>query len=188
MPDFQTLSNQVRHVILNANREIHEKYNQGQVCGTTVAVLLIADGYYAFFSVGDSRIYSYDKRGIRRLTVDDVWDNLPSVSDVYTKEEMAVNKNSGKLTQAVGVKLQICIHSGTDRIGKGQIFLVCSDGLYKFCDEDEIRKYLRHIRSEKTLHRAADRLMQGVFDHGAEDNVSLILIRAKAEVIRLFPL
>lgn len=179
LKDFRMLSDQVQNVILSVNQEIYEKYNQGQICGATVAVLLISDGCYAFFSVGDSRIYSYENRYISRLTVDDIWDNLPSVTGFYTREEIAASKNSGKLTQAVGVKPQVCVHVGTEKVRRGQRFLVCSDGLYKFCEEEKIRKSLRHISSEKALQKAADRLMREVFDNGAEDNVSFLLVSVK---------
>lgn len=179
LPDFQTLSDQVQNVILTANEEIYKKYNQGRICGAAVAVLLISDGCYAVYSVGDSHIYRYEERQIRRLTVDDIWDNLPSVTGSYTKDEIALNKNSGKLTQAVGVKPQVCVHVGTDQVGRGRRFLVCSDGLYKFCDEEKIRKFMRCAGSEKTLQKAADRLMSEVFDHGAGDNVSLILVKVR---------
>lgn len=177
LPDFQSLSQQVQNVILSVHREIYEKYNQGCVCGTVMAALLISDGWYATFSVGDSRIYTYVDRKMKRLTVDDTWDNLPEVSGTYTKEEIAVSKNSGKLTQAVGSSKAVSIHIGTDQIRKGQRFLVCSDGLYKFCAEEIIEKYLGAIRSEKALQKAADQMMKKVFDAGAGDNVSLILVK-----------
>lgn len=179
LPDFRTLSDQVQNVILCASRKIYEKYNQGQICGATVAALLISDGCYAFFSAGDSRIYSYAGRHIRRLTVDDVWDNLPSVTDLHTREEIAVSNNSGRLTQAVGVKAQVCVHVGTDQVGRKQRFLVCSDGLYKYCDEGKLRKSLHHISSEKALQKAADQLIHEVFNNGAGDNVSFILVSVK---------
>lgn len=175
LPDFQTLASQVQSVILCANREIYEKYNRGRICGATVAALVVSDGCYASFSVGDSRIYAYVNRDLKRLTVDDVWDNLPSVGASYMQMEIAGNKNRGKLTQAVGVKTQICIHVETDRIRRNQRFLICSDGLYRFCNEKQIGRIMRSISSEKALDRAADQMMQEVFDNGAGDNVSFIL-------------
>ena len=74
LSDFQMLFVQVKDVIIDVNREIYERYNQGQICGAAVAVLLIVDGCYASFSIGDCRIYTYTRRRIRRLTVDDIWD------------------------------------------------------------------------------------------------------------------
>lgn len=173
---FHVLSRQVQDTILSVNREIYDRYNQGRICGTTIAVLLILDGCYAVFSVGDSRIYSYTKGHIRRLTVDDIWDNLPSVTGFYTKEQIEKGKNCGKLTQAVGVKADVSVHVSTNRVSRGQKFLVCSDGLYKYCAEHKIEKCLRHNHSENALQKASDRMMKEVFENGAGDNVSLILV------------
>lgn len=167
LSDFQMLFVQVKDVIIDVNREIYERYNQGQICGAAVAVLLIVDGCYASFSIGDCRIYTYTRRRIRRLTVDDIWDNLPEVTETYAKEEIAVHRNSGKLTQALGVKTTVSVHVRTDRIVKGQKFLICSDGLYKYCTEERVIRYMGNIRSERTLQKAADQMLRKVFEEGA---------------------
>lgn len=178
-PDFQTLSSHVRQVIANANSSIYAQYNQGQVCGATVAALLIKDDCYAFFSVGDSHIYNYANRKFILLTVDDIWDTLPSTLDRYSQAEIAANKSHGKLTQAVGTKEEINIHVGTSRINGRRSFLLCSDGLYKFCDKKQIEKGLRSIRSEGGVQKTMDFLMGKVFENGAGDNVSAILVRVE---------
>lgn len=178
-PDFQTLSGHVRQVIANANSSIYAQYNQGQVCGATVVVLLIKDDCYAFFSVGDSHIYNYANRKCSLLTVDDIWDTLPSTVKRYSEAEIMANKSHGKLTQAVGTKEEVNIHVGTNRINGRQSFLLCSDGLYKFCDKKQIEKGLRSIRSEGGVQKSIDFLMAKVFENGAGDNVSAILVRVK---------
>lgn len=179
IPDFQTLSNHIRQVIVNVNSSIYAQYNQGQVCGATVIVLLIKGDCYAFFSVGDSHIYHYGGRRCSLLTVDDVWDTLPSTVDRYSQSEIAANKSHGKLTQAIGTKAEVNIHVGTDRINGKQSFLLCSDGLYKFCGEKQIEKGLRSVKSEGSVQRAMDFLMGKVFENGAGDNVSAILVRVE---------
>ena len=179
MPDFQTLSNHIRQVIANVNSSIYAQYNQGQVCGATVIVLLIKGDCYAFFSVGDSHIYRYGGRRCSLLTVDDGWDMLPSTLNRYSQAEIAASKSHGKLTQAVGTKEEVNIHAGTDRMNSRQTFLLCSDGLYKFCDEKQIKKGLRSIRSEGGIQRAMDFLMGKVFENGAGDNVSAILVKVE---------
>ncbi|MBD5479349.1 MAG: serine/threonine-protein phosphatase [Lachnospiraceae bacterium] len=179
MPDFQTLSGHVRQVIANANSNIYAQYNQGQVCGATVVVLLIKDDCYAFFSVGDSHIYNYANRKCSLLTVDDIWDTLPSTLGRYSQAEIVANKSHGKLTQAVGTKEEVNIHVGTNRINGRQSFLLCSDGLYKFCDKKQIEKGLRSIRSEGGVQKTMNFLMGKVFENGAGDNVSAILVRVE---------
>ena len=111
------------------------------------------------------------------MTTDDIWDLQPDTLMNYTKEQIASHESSGKLTQAVGTRPQMNIHVITERMKRGQVFLLCSDGLFKFCEEAAMEKGLKHIKSEETMKKTLDSYMQTVFDHGAGDNVSVILVR-----------
>ena len=57
-PEFSVLTAQIQQVLLQVNQDIFDKYNQGQICGATVVVLLICGDCYAVFWAGDSRIYT----------------------------------------------------------------------------------------------------------------------------------
>ncbi|MBQ9136693.1 MAG: serine/threonine-protein phosphatase [Lachnospiraceae bacterium] len=177
LPDFATLTWQVQQVLLQANQMIYAQYNQGQVCGATAVVLLIWEDCYAVLSVGDSHIYSLMDKSLRPLSVDDIWDLLPSTISTFTPEQIALHQSRGKLVQAVGTKPDINIHVSSDRIKKGQVFLLCSDGLYKFCDDKQIEKGLRSIKSESSMQNVMGEYLQNVFDNGAGDNVSIILVQ-----------
>lgn len=177
LPDFMTLTNMIQQVVMSANQKIFTQYNQGQICGATIVVLLVMNDCYAVFSVGDSRIYTYAKKQLMVLTVDDIWDNLPDTVNNYTKEEIAANERSGRLVQAVGTGTELNIHVSTNRLIKGQVFLLCSDGLFKFCEEEWLRKCLRSVKSEESMKKAVDDCLKKVYDHGAGDNVSMILVR-----------
>ncbi|MCM1540561.1 MAG: serine/threonine-protein phosphatase [Blautia sp.] len=177
LPDFQDLVTQIRQQICLLNGQILEYYNQGQVCGATAVVLLISGGCYAVFSVGDSRIYTCAGGRCSILTVDDIWDTLPSTISAFTPEQILLHENHGKLVQAVGTQPQVNIHVRTDKQKRGQVFLLCSDGLFKFCDEGWLRKKLRGVKSEASLQQAMETCFQEVYRHGAGDNVTAILVR-----------
>lgn len=177
LPDFMALVRMVQQVIENVNHSIFEKYNQEQICGATIVVLLIYNDCYAIFSVGDSRIYTYSRRRLMTLTVDDIWDNLPETINNYTPDEIRSHRNRGKLVQAVGIRTELNIHIKTDRLKKGQIFMLCSDGLFKFCKENEIQKGLKSIKSEATMQKSINGFIKSVYMHGAGDNVSIIVVR-----------
>ena len=177
IPEFDVIVEQIQEVLLKANRKIYEHYNQGQICGATAVILLIMGERYAIFSVGDSHIYSWVKRKYRLLTVDDIWDTQPSTVSNYTPEEIAANSKRGKLVQAVGTGPDINIHISMDRILKGQVFLLCSDGLYKFCEDSYLKRHLKRILSEKSMQETLDLFMKRVFENGAGDNVSVILVK-----------
>ena len=179
LPDFVTLTGQVQQVILQANSKIFQQYNQGQVCGATVVVLLVLRDCCALFWAGDSRIYSLCGRKFKQLTTDDIWDLQPFIVRNYSKEEIEKNPSSGKLTQAVGTAPELNVHVMTDRISGGQTFLLCSDGLFKFCEEKWMKKGMKAVRTKEAIEKSLVLYMEKVFENGAGDNVSAVLVRVE---------
>lgn len=176
-PEFALLTQQIQQVILQVNQDIFVKYNQGQICGATLVVLLILGDCYAVFWAGDSRLYTACGRKYRQLTTDDIWDLDPFVVRNYSAQEIAQNESHGKLVQAVGTAPSLNIHVQTNRLQPGQAFLLCSDGLYRFCEEKWMKKGLRELRSEESFEKALKEMMSRVYDNGAGDNVSVILVK-----------
>lgn len=175
--EFGELTSQIQEILFQVNQKIYRQLNQGQICGATVITLLVKGERYAYFSVGDSHLYSYINRQCRLLTVDDIWDALPATHDQYTEEQIAENVRSGMLTQAIGTKEEVNIHVGMDTAFRGQVFLLCSDGLYKFCKEKELYRGMKQCKSQKNIHQTMDYLMEQVFKNGAGDNVSAIIVK-----------
>ncbi len=179
LPAFQDLVAQVRQQLYLMSSQIQEQYNREQVCGATAVVLLISGGCYAVFSVGDSRVYTFVRGQCSILTVDDTWDTLPSTVSAFTPEQIALHENHGKLVQAVGTQPQLNIHIRTDKLGRGQVFLLCSDGLFKFCDEEWIAKKLRDAKNESAMEQVMEAYFEEVYRQGAKDNVTAILVRVR---------
>lgn len=176
--DVDLLSQQIKDLILSANQLIWERYNQGQVCGSTVVVLLIKGDTYVVFSVGDSRLYTATEKGCGVLTAEDIWDNLPSTRKEFTPEQIRSHVNQGKLIQAVGAKPSVTVHMQQYELEKGQRFLLCSDGLFKFCPQGLVEDTLKQIKDAKTMEQAMELYFSTVFEQGAGDNVSVILVKA----------
>ncbi|MCM1412554.1 MAG: serine/threonine-protein phosphatase [Lachnospiraceae bacterium] len=179
LPSFRELVEQVQKHFLLLNGQILQRYNQGQICGATAVVLLISGSCYAVFSVGDSRIYTSVGGKSSLLTVDDVWDTLPSTVSAFTPEQILLHENHGKLVQAVGIQPWLNVHISTDRLKRGQVFLLCSDGLFKCCDEEWIQKKLRKVRDESSLRRTLEAYFEEVYRQGAGDNVTAILAKVR---------
>ncbi len=179
LPDFQDLVAQIRQQLCLMNSQIRECYNRGQICGATAVVLLISGSCYAVFSVGDSRIYTCVGGRSSILTVDDVWDTQPATVSVFTREQIATHGNHGKLVQAVGTQPQLNIHIRTDKLRRGQVFLLCSDGLFKFCDEEWLEKKLRSVTNESSLRQTLDTYFEEVYRRGAGDNVTAVLVKVR---------
>ena len=55
----------------------------------------------------------------------------------------------------------------------GDIWLICSDGLYGMVEELDIEAVLRSM----PLEEAAEKLLKMALDNGGRDNVSLVLLK-----------
>lgn len=173
--DARRLMQAIQNCIEEANREIYEKYNKNTVCGATCIILLILGDSYMVFNAGDSRVYRQNGRALQSIMVDETWENQPHIRNRFSKQQILTNPNYGKLVNAIGTNPEINISVLSDSIKKDDIFLLCSDGLYKFCDEKKIKKILR--RNKKKPEEIPQLLLKEVYSAGARDNVSIIVVK-----------
>lgn len=160
-----------------ANRTIYRQYNSDtQICGSTVAVLFIYRDSYCVLSSGDSRIYYANGLRWKQLTCDDVWENQPGVIEQYRPAELRRNANYGKLVHAIGTAKEAVFSGKTDILKDDDRFLLCSDGLYKMCREKELKKIVRSYKGNKNGTRLLGQMMDQVYEKGARDNISCILV------------
>lgn len=172
--DFSRMIYSLNQALERANRNIRQISGGRQISGSTVVVLFIYGNRYGILSAGDSRVYRCDRMQVRQMTVDEVWENQANLS--VSNRIKRIHPNRGKLVNAVGISEDVRITSSTDQIRPGMVFMLCSDGLYKMCPERMINKYLRKCRHH-SLHTVLDSLLKQVYDGGARDNVSVILVK-----------
>lgn len=182
-PDFSKAVQELKETFSKANKEIYFNTEAGTICGSTLVALWLDSDGWAVFSCGDSRCYQaklqfWGNRFVP-LTTDDVWENQPRNIQGMTRQQIEDNKNFGFLAKAVGVRreFQYSIQSGSCK-GRN-LFLLCSDGVYKYCTEETLKKFsFSALRSKKLDH-----MSQGIWEHviqnGAGDNMSLVLVMAE---------
>lgn len=178
--NFDGIVCSLREQIAYANRMIYEQYNNGtDICGSTIAVLLIWGSDYCILSCGDSRIYYLKGLRCGQITVDDVWENQPHIIASYEPRQIREHAYYGKLVRAVGVSKNAKLNEQTDVLESGGRFLLCSDGLYKMCREKEIRRVLRRYKGNRNGAKLLKQMIRRVYADGARDNTSAILVRWK---------
>ena len=131
--EFKRMILSIEQAIEYANKCIYMELNRSNICGTTVTVLFIYRNLYGIIYAGDSRCYFSHRRQWRQLTVDEVWENQSSISN--RERMMKDHPNRGKLVNAVGIKDSVQCRILTDNISDNTFFLLCTDGLYKYCAE-----------------------------------------------------
>lgn len=168
---FVDALDELQSVLISCSESIARITPPGMICGSTIVLLWSKQESYAILSIGDSRAYSlrlrWSKVDLFRLTSDDV----ARAEDGWPVKEL------GRLTRYVGGTER---HRGALRTGiwaSGEIILLCSDGIYKACPESFWGKLLGPALRQKNLEWAVRRLSNQVFQMGAQDNFSLVLVR-----------
>lgn len=158
----------LRTVLSEANDKIKEETRPGETCGSTAVILFLREDCYMIISAGDSRLYEVSERffssRLKQLTVDDVWTHQ--------------GINSGKLTNAVGIYSPMKCHVASEMLQKKHTFFLCTDGVYKYCPE----KTILHLLSQKNsggLEEKAEKIKESIYENGAGDNLSMILVECK---------
>jgi len=161
--------------IFDANARLIEVGRQrGDIIGTTIAVLLISDGYFACLWCGDSRIYLVREEGITQVSRDhtEVQDLL--TNRVITPEEASAWSGGNAITRAIGVVDLPELEVSSGVLNAGDLFVVCTDGLTRHVEDGEIL----HCVRANTPQQACDRLILLTLERGAVDNVTAIVIQS----------
>jgi PPM family protein phosphatase len=143
--------------------------------GTTLVVVLWHGDDVTYGHVGDSRLYRLRDGQLERLTRDHtiVQEQLEQGSISAEQARYAANRNV--LTRAVGTDAQVEADVHTRAIRRGDLYLLCSDGLTDMMTEDEIGRTLLACGAD--VRTAAARLIELANEAGGHDNVSVVLAR-----------
>lgn len=146
--------------------------------GTTCSALLIIRKRYYTVHIGDSRIYSFQKRSF--------WQKQTLRLRTLTKDD---TDTKGRLCRALGM-------AGTDRavfqtgtLRRRMGFLVCSDGFYKKNDMNQAAQMLAALSERKRqyadvsvksqLDRRLEQLGRMAYERGNTDDKAAVVVLIK---------
>ena len=120
--------------------------------------------------VGDSRAYLLREGAFTQVTRDHSLVQELVDQGVLTQEQAAHHPMRNVITRAVGTDETVEVDMITRERCKGDMWLLCSDGLSGMVSDEEMAGILRECAPEA----AADRLLQAALDHGGRDNSSFV--------------
>ena len=142
--------------------------------GTTLTVLYIKGDKGYIVHVGDSRVYRIFGNRITKLTTDHSLVEKLLREGSITMEEALSHPKRNILYQSVGVYGEIHPQMvGPLTIKEGDVFVLCSDGLFDYVDEDEIRK----IASSLSPDDATKKFIDLANKRGGGDNITVIVVK-----------
>jgi len=155
-----------------------EKDKRGM--GTTVSVLLIVPGPEnprGFIAhVGDSRIYLVRQKQTHQLTEDhSLMNELVKRGKVKPGEidNSPYKQFKNAVTRAVGVYPSVEVDTFDFDVFPGDNFLLCSDGMYVYFEEQELPDLL----DDKNLREVPKHLVEIANKGGGHDNITTVVIR-----------
>lgn len=171
----------------NANSKVFKEAEKRGIdgkMGTTLTVLLLIDSTGFMVHAGDSRLYMIRSSEITQLSTDhtlinDYRHQFGDYSGVFDE------KFSGILTKAVGIQEYVEPEKLTFTVFPEDKYLLCSDGLYNGLEDDvtpikeSFSGAFEDAQKEKERMKEAMRTLTDiVYQNGAPDNVSMIMISA----------
>lgn len=141
--------------------------------GTTLDVLLLADGEAFVAHVGDSRTYLLRSGAAAQVTTDHTVAEVLVIEGKLSPEEARVSPLRTILVNAIGVSPDVGVELAHIKLRRGDKILLCSDGLHDyFPAESEISELL----AEKSGQEGLERLVEIAKQRGGHDNITGVLV------------
>ena len=165
--------------ILNSNaiiREKSSKLGKNATIGSTVICIYIWRNLLFTFWAGDSRLYRFRKKKFERLTEDHSYvEELVRMGKIEAKDAES-HPAANVVLKAVGIDDELCMDFDYFEIADNDIFVICSDGLYKDLDENNIATMIGKNQDDMTS--LSQSLLTESLDAGGTDNTSIITLKA----------
>ncbi|MBR3134561.1 MAG: Stp1/IreP family PP2C-type Ser/Thr phosphatase [Clostridia bacterium] len=173
--DRESLIDLIKDSSQYANMIVYEKAQSSEELkkmGTTLDVCLIYQSRAYISHIGDSRIYRLRNNFFRKITKDHSYVQQLLDEGKITKQESITHPEKNMLMKALGVKPFIEPDTTVKGFLKGDVILMCSDGLTNMVSEDEIKNIILENPTDATKM-----LVQKANDLGGKDNITAIIIR-----------
>lgn len=161
-----------------ANSEIHhlgQEEPQYNGMGATFTGAAVKDELIDFVQVGDSRGYVIRGEEIKQTTKDQsLVQQLIDVNQI-SEEEAETHMLRNVILQALGAQSEITPVSCRVRIRRGDMVLLCSDGLSGKLRADDMLKIIKE--NENDLAKACNDLVDEANNRGGEDNITVVLAK-----------
>lgn len=167
---------EIENRIMDVNQRLLE-YSEimldGRLIGSTFVGFIIYEQVGLCMWMGDSRLYVCRGNELKQLSRDHSQVSELLQSGAITESEAMNHPEANVITRAVGTSDELYIDMDVFNVQLGDVFLLCSDGLYNAVEEKTIETNL----SLKDPEDMATHLMDVALENGAADNVSVIVIK-----------
>lgn len=175
--------NYLQDCIDKTNEKIFDqalKYEENKGMATTLAIVYAKDGRAYIANVGDSRVYLYRDEELTQLTEDHTYVNTLLKAGIISKEQAEVDERKNVITKALGAEDTVEPDFFQVNIMEGDIFLICTDGLY---DEVDSKEMIDVLKENGSMSDVCNKMIEKANNNGGHDNITVICLRVTEEDI-----
>jgi protein phosphatase len=168
----------VQKFVVHANKLLCDKMFERRVrMGTTLALVVIADGAAHPYNLGDSRVYAMSGGTFRQVSEEHTLAAQKVKMGVLTEEEARTSRDRHRLTLHFGIfEDEMNVEAAVSKpipVGAGCRILLCSDGLTDMLDDARIEEI---ARGEPYATDTVGKLVGEALKNGGKDNVTCVVV------------
>ena len=171
------LARGLRRAVEAANVRIFQQSRDNQNergMGTTCTAAGLIDDTLVIAQIGDSRCYILRDGKLAQVTKDQslAWQLIEA--GAMTPEDAKAFEHANIILQALGVQDRVEVAMSQVSLRRGDVMVLCSDGLHGPVSDLEIEEVLT---SEPDLQKVSEALLQKALERDGPDNITVVLAR-----------
>ncbi|HTI05054.1 MAG TPA: Stp1/IreP family PP2C-type Ser/Thr phosphatase [Gemmatimonadales bacterium] len=167
-----------------ANSSIHahaKAHPEVRGMGTTTTAAGVLNDHLYLTQVGDSRAYLIRGGQAFQITKDQSLMQRLVEAGELTEEEAAQSERRNIILQALGPDPKVKVDLTHQEVRRGDVLVLCSDGLSGQVKKDEIAKV---VSEASDLSAACDKLIALANERGGPDNITVVIARFDGDGLR----
>jgi protein phosphatase len=180
----QRFAYRLKEAIEVANSSIHahaKAHPEVRGMGTTTTAAGVLGDQLYLTQVGDSRAYLIRGGEAHQLTKDQSLMQRLVEAGELTEEEAAHSERRNIILQALGPDPKVKVDLTHQEVRRGDILMLCSDGLSGQVKKEEIAKI---VSTAPNLSAACDQLIALANERGGPDNITVVIARFEGDGLR----
>ena len=180
----QRFAYRLKEAVEVANSSIHahaKAHPEVRGMGTTTTAAGVLNDHLYLTQVGDSRAYLIRGGQAHQITKDQSLMQRLVEAGELTEEEAAQSERRNIILQALGPDAKVKVDLTYQEVRRGDILVLCSDGLSGQVKKDEIGKV---VTDAKDLSAACEQLIALANERGGPDNITVVIARFDGDGLR----
>ena len=167
-----------------ANDQVRRKAREDESLygmGTTVVAATVLGKYLQVANVGDSRLYIINEE-VRQITRDHTLVEEMVRMGGLDREAARNHPDKNIITRAIGAKADVDVDFYEHRLKRGDIILMCTDGLSNMVEDEEL---FHIVQGARDIVEAGQNLVNAAKENGGTDNIGIVLIEPFADEVSI---